>query len=41
MSIIHLLPLDVIGYQSTAFGVVVIVSLLLSAIIWNFATWFF
>ncbi|MFA5917790.1 MAG: inorganic phosphate transporter [Candidatus Gracilibacteria bacterium] len=41
MAIIHLLPLDAIGYQSTTFGIVVIVSLLLSAIIWNFATWFF
>lgn len=41
MAIIHLLPLDAIWYQSTSFGVVVIVSLLLSAIIWNFATWYF
>lgn len=41
MAIIHLLPLDAIWYQSTSFWVVVIVSLLLSAIIWNFATWFF
>lgn len=41
MAIIHLLPLDAIGYQWTAFWIVVIVSLLLSAIIWNFATWYF
>lgn len=41
MAIVHLLPLDAIWYQSTAFGVIVIVSLLLSAIIWNFATWYF
>lgn len=39
MAIIHLLPLDAIWYQSTGFGVVVIISLLLSAIIWNFTTW--
>lgn len=41
MAIIHLLPLDAIWYQSTTFGIVVIVTLLLSAIIWNFATWYF
>lgn len=41
MAIIHLLPLAAIGHQSTAFGIVVVISLLLSAIIWNFATWYF
>ncbi|NDK07947.1 inorganic phosphate transporter [Candidatus Gracilibacteria bacterium] len=41
IGIIHLLPLDAIGYQSTSFGIIVLVSLLLSAIIWNFATWYF
>ncbi|MDD3303199.1 MAG: inorganic phosphate transporter, partial [Candidatus Gracilibacteria bacterium] len=41
MAIIHLLPLDAIGYQSTSFGITVIISLLLSAIIWNFVTWYY
>lgn len=41
MAIIHLLPLDAIWYQGKAFWVIVIISLLLSAIIWNFATWYF
>jgi len=41
MAIIYLLPLDVISYQSTSFWVIVVISLLLSAIIWNFATWYF
>lgn len=41
MAIIHILPLDAIGNQSTTFGIIVVVSLLLSAIIWNFSTWYF
>lgn len=41
MAIVHLLPLDIIWYQSTAFWIIVVISLLLSAIIWNFATWYF
>ncbi len=41
MAIIYLLPLEAISYQSTSFWVIVVVSLLLSAIIWNFLTWYF
>jgi len=41
MAIIHLLPLEAISFQSEAFGISVIISLLLSAIIWNFSTWYF
>lgn len=40
MMIIHLLPLDVIWYQSRVFGIIVVISLIISAIIWNFATWY-
>jgi len=41
MSIIYLLPIEAISYQSTSFWVIVVISLLLSAIIWNFLTWYF
>lgn len=41
MAIIYLLPLEAISYQSTSFGIIVVISLLLSAIIWNFLTWYF
>jgi len=41
MAIIHLLPLDAIWYQSTSFWITLIISLLLSAIIWNFVTWYY
>lgn len=41
MAIIHLLPLDAISFQSEVFGISVVISLLLSAIIWNFSTWYF
>lgn len=40
MAIVHLLPLEAIGYQKTSFWIIVVISLLLSAIIWNFSTWF-
>lgn len=40
MGIIHLLPLDVIAEQSTAFWVSVVLALLISAIIWNAGTWY-
>lgn len=41
MAIIYLLPLEAISYQSTSFWIIVVISLLLSAIIWNFLTWYF
>lgn len=40
MGIIHLLPLDIIANQPIAFGVSVVLSLLIAAIIWNFGTWY-
>ncbi len=40
MGIIHLLPLDMIADQPVAFGVCIVLSLLISAIIWNFWTWY-
>lgn len=40
MAIVHLLPLDVIAEHGTAFGVGVVISLLLTAIIWNSGTWY-
>jgi len=36
-----LLPLDKIAHESMAFGVCVVLSLLIAAIIWNFGTWYF
>ncbi len=39
MGIIHLLPLDFIATQSVAFGICIVLSLLLAAIIWNFSVW--
>jgi phosphate/sulfate permease len=40
MGIIHLLPLDLIASQPVSFGLAVVLSLLLSAIIWNLGTWY-
>jgi PiT family inorganic phosphate transporter len=40
MGIIHLLPLDMIAGQGVSFGITVVLSLLFSAIIWNFGTWY-
>lgn len=40
MGIIHLLPLDMIASQGVAFGICVVLSLLIGAIIWNFGTWY-
>ena len=40
MEIIHLLPLDMIASQPISFGICVVLSLLVSAIIWNFGTWY-
>ena len=41
MAIVYLLPIEAITYQSTSFWIIVVISLLLSAIIWNFLTWYF
>jgi inorganic phosphate transporter, PiT family len=40
MGIIHLLPLDVIAEQWSTFWICVVLSLLLTAIIWNAGTWY-
>jgi phosphate/sulfate permease len=40
MGIIHLLPLDIIASEPVAFGICVVLSLLISAIIWNLGTWY-
>lgn len=40
MGIIHLLPLEMIANQPVAFGICVVLALLLAAIIWNFGTWY-
>ncbi len=40
MGIIHLLPLEMIASQPVAFGICVVLSLLLAAIVWNFGTWY-
>lgn len=40
MGIIHLLPLDVIAEQGSTFGICVVLSLLLTAILWNAGTWY-
>lgn len=40
MGIIHLLPLDVIADQGSMFGICVVLSLLITAILWNAGTWY-
>jgi len=40
MGIIHLLPLETISSQPLAYGVCVVLSLLITAIIWNLGTWY-
>lgn len=40
MSIIHLLPLSTIVTQSTSFGILLVVSILVSAIIWDLGAWY-
>lgn len=40
MGIIHLLPLDIIAEQGSTFGIFVVLSLLLTAIVWNAGTWY-
>jgi inorganic phosphate transporter, PiT family len=40
MGIIHLLPLEVIASQGNMFGICVVLSLLITAIIWNAGTWY-
>lgn len=41
MGIIHLLPLDTIASSPLIYGVCVVLSLLITAIIWNLGTWYF
>lgn len=41
MGIIHLLPLETISSSPLAYGVCVVLSLLITAIIWNLGTWYF
>ncbi len=40
MSIIHLLPLSTIISQPTSFGIVLVISILISAIIWDLGAWY-
>lgn len=39
MSIMHLLPLSTIAHGSTAFGIILVISILVSAIIWDLGAW--
>ncbi len=39
MSILHLLPLGIIANQSSTFGVILVVSILISAILWDLGAW--
>lgn len=39
MSIMHLLPLSAIANSSTAFGITLVVAILISAIIWDLGAW--
>jgi PiT family inorganic phosphate transporter len=41
MGIIHLLPLETIASSPLIYGVCVVLSLLITAIIWNLGTWYF
>jgi phosphate/sulfate permease len=41
MGIIHLLPISILADQSTAHSIAMILSLILTAIIWNVSTWYF
>src|SRR3954467_13858179 len=41
MGIVNLLPMDVLVDSNPYHGIAMILALLLSAIIWNFGTWFF
>jgi len=40
MGIIHLLPLEKISSSPLGYGVCVVLSLLITAIIWNLGTWY-
>ncbi|NUJ97560.1 inorganic phosphate transporter [Candidatus Gracilibacteria bacterium] len=40
IGIIHLLPLEIISEQENLFGVFVVLSLLITAILWNAGTWY-
>src|SRR6516165_9915489 len=39
-SIVHLLPVDLLVKIDTGAGMAMVIALLLSAIIWNFGTWY-
>src|SRR5512138_3848288 len=41
MGIINLLPISILADQSTAHSIAMILSLILTAIIWNIGTWYF
>lgn len=40
MSILHLLPLSTIIGQPTSFGIILVISILVSAIIWDLGAWY-
>ncbi|MCR3754641.1 MAG: metal phosphate:H(+) symporter PitA [Candidatus Westeberhardia cardiocondylae] len=40
-AIVHLLPMDVLVYDRSVYGLPMILSMLVSAILWNFGTWYF
>ena len=40
MSILHLLPLSTIINQPTSFGIILVISILVSAIIWDLGAWY-
>jgi len=40
-SIVHLLPVDLLINIGKKAGLLMVLSLLISAIIWNFGTWYF
>ena len=40
MSILHLLPLSIISEQPTGFGMILVLSILFAAIIWDLGAWY-
>lgn len=40
MSILHLLPLGIITEQPTNFGILLVLSILIAAIIWDLGAWY-
>ena len=41
MGITNLIPMDILIGSGTELGVILVISLLISAIVWNFSTWYF